>query len=532
MTRKAVSDIVLEGVYYPEVLGTFRVIRGFADLRELAEISVPFKMSSTNGGGLVEGHQRQLDESHAEDIRHYFERSSTRFIPEIILAVRIKHLDIEDESRRTVGIRGSGKGLRLSRRFKNSRVHKLIISVSQLEAIRERALIRRIDGNHRLALASELESDRLPSKYIAPFCLIVLGPADSSPEDDYAESVIFHTVNSTALPLDSEHALRLILGQRPDFAESADQEFANSPELYLTRKLRDKIAGLPRRMQRRLGEKPLTVLAHTAEILLDLKPGLKRSRRNTERYASELYNVITEALSRLGASHPELCQSSYFIELLALVCEQCRAKGAKAKDLADATIEYMARMGDWLGRDGWGRIQTETALPKQIVDIFEAVCQRIPRRVFLARWYPPAGEAIPHRKAKNRLRQIRRTLTDVEKETGRKLELVDMGTRRGGTEPIHPRMYEAIKSSDIILIDLTGHRPNVYVEAGYALRHHNENRLIFLFSPKSGKDKVPFDLNTFRYRQISEAADIPGEIGPDIKAILKEAGAEWEGQEQ
>ncbi len=31
--------------------------------------------------------------------------------------------------------------------------------------------------------------------------------------DDYAESLIFHTINNTALPLESEHGLRLLLGQ-------------------------------------------------------------------------------------------------------------------------------------------------------------------------------------------------------------------------------------------------------------------------------------------------------------------------------
>lgn len=54
-----------------------------------------------------------------------------------------------------------------------------------------------------------------------------------------------------------------------------------------------------------------------------------------------------------------------------------------------------------------------------------------------------------------------------------------MGTEEGGAFPIHSRMYEAIASSDIIICDLSGQRPNVYVEAGYALKHHEANRLIF-----------------------------------------------------
>ena len=100
-----------------------------------------------------------------------------------------------------------------------------------------------------------------------------------------------------------------------------------------------------------------------------------------------------------------------------------------------------------------------------------------------------------------------------------------MGTEEGGSFPIHHRMYMAIASSDIIICDLTGHRPNVYVEAGYALKHHEKNRLIFLFEKQNRSDKVPFDLSTFKYVEISQAAEIPNKITAEIVAILRDAGA-------
>ncbi len=109
---------------------------------------------------------------------------------------------------------------------------------------------------------------------------------------------------------------------------------------------------------------------------------------------------------------------------------------------------------------------------------------------------------------------------------GISLELVDMGTEEGGTFPIHSKMYEAIASADIIICDLTGQRPNVFIEAGYALKHHQQNKLIFLFEPKNDADRVPFDLNTFKYVQIAQAAEIPNRIGAEIEAILRDAGAQ------
>jgi len=275
---KTGNRIRLTGICHPEVLGTFAVIRGFADLRDLAAISVPFTMSPPDAHGRVQGHQREIDEVHAEDIQRYFENSSTRFIPEVILSLRMEHEARYDDRGAFLTFLGKYKGISLGRR--RSELHQIYIDRSELPAIREDALIRRIDGNHRLALAENLAPDEtLPSKYIAPFCMILLGPEDDHPEDDYAESVIFHTVNSTAMPLDSEHALSLILGQNSRFSGSAQQEFEQSPELYMTRRLRDKLNGLPTRLRNRLGDKPLTLLSQTAKSLLELQPGLRDSRQ-------------------------------------------------------------------------------------------------------------------------------------------------------------------------------------------------------------------------------------------------------------
>ena len=48
---------------------------------------------------------------------------------------------------------------------------------------------------------------------------------------------------------------------------------------------------------------------------------------------------------------------------------------------------------------------------------------------------------------------------------------------------------------------------------------------IFLFEPRNQNDKVPFDLTTFKYVPISQAAEIPNKIKPEIIAILSDAGA-------
>ena len=80
--------IELEGLFAEGVLGIFRVIRGHADLRDLAEVSVPYTMDGGGRASRVAGHQRAVSACHPEDIKHYLQHSENRFLPQVILSLR------------------------------------------------------------------------------------------------------------------------------------------------------------------------------------------------------------------------------------------------------------------------------------------------------------------------------------------------------------------------------------------------------------------------------------------------------------
>ena len=65
------QSIEFEGYFAEAVLGLFKIIRGFVDLRDLAAISVPYELSDGAEPGQVIGHQRRLNEKHALDIKKY-----------------------------------------------------------------------------------------------------------------------------------------------------------------------------------------------------------------------------------------------------------------------------------------------------------------------------------------------------------------------------------------------------------------------------------------------------------------------------
>lgn len=527
--RHEKNYIEFEGIFSADVLGgIFKIIRGFADLRDLAAVSVPYKMTVENETGRAFGHQRDLDLKHAQDIKKYLEHGDNRFIPEIILSLRCNNLEEIRETGELLGVQTSSDSeVRIKRRFsrRSPRIQQIRVQRSKIDSIKERKIIRRIDGNHRLALAEQLEADpSLKQKYLASFCMILLhSPEDIS--DDYAESLIFHTINSTALRLESEHGLRLLLGQDPDYAMIPDNEFAYSPELYLTRILSERLLRLPEPARNRFGERPLTTLWDASRQMIAIDPKIAESREDLTNFADELFAGLADILPRLSASNPSLCQTHAFLEMAARIWRE------SSRDDHDARVQYavekLDRLGKWLGDQGITNLLNPLSPAAQLLNTFNAVQSKIPRRLFLARWYPNANSnSDAFNRANLRLQQIRGMLDMIERDYGIRLELIDMGTKDGGTFPIHKEMYKAIASSDIIMCDLTGQRPNVCVEAGFALNHHKQNRLVFLFEPMHDNDRILFDLSTFKYIQIAQAAEIPNKIKPEIIAILRDCGAD------
>jgi hypothetical protein len=528
-------SISIEGQFAREVLGTFHIIRGFADLQDLATISAPYRMDTTESRGEgVRGYQRDIDPEHAAAIKRYLEDGTLRFIPEVILSIRADFRDEVDAQQHVVGVISDGTpGLRVKRRWKsrNVRTHQITVDKDKLaDLLGAEPRIRRIDGNHRLHLAAELRAETTsPNKYLAPFCAVLLAPPGDG-NDDYVESMLFHTINSTSLPLDSEHALQLALRQRQDLRPAAAVEFAASPPLFLTRLINQQMDQMPRPQRERLGPTPATVLHLAAKAMIAEDTNLAQTRATAEAFAGELCGALSDILTRLHAFHPDFCKADFFIELAALAWKETDAEHGHDQRVNEA-VRTLEAMGRWLGRDGLHRLQTRRSLAQQIFEIFCTVRSRVPKRIFLSRWYPTDADGDEKRKADLRLREIKQAIKDLVEE-GIVLALDDPGTETGATFPIHQKMYEALAANDIVLVDLSGVRPNVSIEAGYALERHKSNRLLFLFQPTQQTpnnpkfDNPPFDLSTFRYEKVTDAAEIPDKLKPHLRAIWQEAMTE------
>jgi hypothetical protein len=174
------------------------------------------------------------------------------------------------------------------------------------------------------------------------------------------------------------------------------------------------------------------------------------------------------------------------------------------------------RFSKWIAKNHITYAKTVNS--DDIINIFDKVYDNIPKKAFLARWYPAETDGN-YGDAQHRYNAIK----SVVESCG--LELVDIGTQDGGTFDIRSVMYREIKECDIFIADLTGCRHNVMVEVGYALNSAKDayrERMLFYFAPTDKNPAPPFDLNGFKYEQISDSADIEKKVKPHIEKILDE----------
>ena len=232
------KKITLKWFYSQSALWwTFKVIRWFADLRDLSTLSFPY-----------DKYQRDLIPEHAQDIVDFFTDWKYKFIPEVILSLRVdKNL----------------AGISLKKGFSKEQVDQIIdpeghvaeewfwskpeeilgseveIELDPLVLEQEGNKLRRIDWNHRLSLADSLLDDpNSPNKYVIPFCIILLGDK-SNDYDDEAEAMIFHNINSKNIPITSEHSIKVILNLKKDDWQFLFDEDKN---LYATKIFADNLS--------------------------------------------------------------------------------------------------------------------------------------------------------------------------------------------------------------------------------------------------------------------------------------------------
>lgn len=512
-------------------------VRGFARIKELARVS------SANPE-----YQRELIDKQIKLTSNFLVTERHLFFPEVILSLKLKQdLTIAGAKKDATPIQliESNKSFRSNVNSlsikpivrKNNKVfdvsEKDTITIVEinfddgelLEMIEENNHpFHRIDGNHRLSAAEQIEGDDRVSTMNIPFCVMLFEEITSrefsaelgdfrritTSDFEQKERVTFYNINSKSIPLTLEENLKGILGEDKYFSnEEIDEIFEDNGSIArllgnkidyenftsLTQVIKDNKWGMCLKV--------LQLYDDAAERGDEIK------YYKTADYHSKMVEDLYEALQEINilyrnskplSNHPS-------VEVL-IAFLYYKAFSTPVK------YEYFTK---WIIKNHLFEAQETTA--ESIIKIFDSIFQKKYLSVFVAMPY------WSHQLVNEYNRLFKEILKDVQTQSGLNidLELIPIMRFTGKSERIDKRLLESIRKCDIFVADLTGCNPNVLYEVAFA---EGCNKISVLIKDENDEESIlPFDMDKRQYIPYDDSIyynDIKAKVTRQLKTILKE----------
>lgn len=473
--------LTLTGIFSQSFGGTC-TIRGYAKYTDIVKVSYPHP-----------DYQRPEDEQHIADISRFIISGTNSFTPEVVLAYTAEYNYYADGASSDVDAIAdikTGKGFTSN---VNNVTFKKIKAVPEgfLYEIRvpeTETIFRRVDGNHRLCAFEKLIAEgQAKEYYLIPFCLIIF-QNDRSLKD---EKIIFHNINSKAIPIKSEQLLNHVIIEKHDDLDFNDEELRVDfgSEYLFARKL--------------INEQPLVI--RKLKYISWVKNNLLSVLVDLIRYVdakTPIRNHIGESAFVLGLNSAlsqaelvrenELSISSGLLYLLTLASYE--------KELSDTAAsqekeEYQNSLIAWskkyrIAEAQNDSVDTAAVNADCIKEIFDKYRTSEDQTIFISRCFNAAYDENEH--------AIQRVLDNInrEKNTSLKLTRVDRHTE-GETRQISDRVFKCIADAGLIIADLSSGRPNIPHEIGYAMGLKKSLILIHNGTDDQAEEHTPSNIRMF-----------------------------------
>ena len=499
--------MILAGIVHTS-LGGFTVIRGVAPLGDLARCSQ-----------FDPEYQRNLIETHREEIERFLDGSNHLFFPEVILSAVLRY-QRGSGSRRVApeaaydvlyrtGFKSNINGLQIS--TVKSRLPKSMQFVGGPEAPRIAYLnlpddelddglrLFRVDGNHRLSAAANVGPEHPRYRLPTPFCVVL---QDDTAQADRWDKVVFHSINAKQIPLTSEENLRLILDSSEgslfsDVDLMTAQEFG--PAYYLARRLRTEIdvayvSGLRRAM-----DSPCSLTLALVEFLM-VRGVIPASVESAQ--LDQWVPHVRAAFQRVNAqyeSHPRLaanaCHGLLVSHLYFAMSDAGKRLESFSRWILQNHIHHLAPDVESIGVGYSHHFRPSQAVdPASLVSVFESVVEARGRTIFVAMAFDAATDWT--------FEAIERTISQINAEYQLDIALEAIRIDRvneGHSFTINDRILKVIEDSGLLIADLTLGNRNVYHEVGYLMglnqgRGREQDNFILIGDRSRGDEELERDI--------------------------------------
>lgn len=328
--------------------------------------------------------------------------------------------------------------------------------------IDEEKPFRRVDGNHRLQAMEQLVSTgQISSTYLIPFCLILFADTDSLKD----EKVIFHNINSKAVPLKSEQLLKSVLIQQHDGLDFNDRELIEKfgPEYLLARKI---LSANPL-IVRKLGyiEWIHPRILSTLVDLINYVQEKSGTRIETLEQQEALINSLNNTLRHahpLGAATLQMASGLLF--LLVYMYYQMENGELDPQNKAEKEKNQLIAWAEKYNiTDAQHDIEQYAAVNADCIRaIFDKYVLSTEQTIFMSRCFDSRFDENE--------RAIRRAIECVNREKGSSLRLLRVDQHsEGATGQISDRILRDIEMSGLVIADLSSGRANIPHEIGFAM---------------------------------------------------------------
>lgn len=475
--------ITLTGIFSESFGGTC-TIRGYAKYTDIVNSSYPHPH-----------YQRPEDAQHIEDISKFIISGSNSFSPEVVLAYTTEYdyyaqgasgeVDAISDIRSGKGFTSNKNGVSFK---KQKAVDNGFLYEIKIPEGEENKPFRRVDGNHRLKAFEKLAVEgQVKSSYLIPFCIILF--AEGTPLKD--EKIIFHNINSKAVPIKSEQLLKSVLFESHNGLDFSDDELLHNFgfEYLIARKF---IFGRPR-LCRKL-HSIRWIQASIMTIILDLINYVRTDAKiESEEEIEAFYNSVSNALNHADiVGEDELSIASGLFFLLTSLYYKIEL------DYLDTehTVEnYKNNLLQWAKKYQITDVQNDSAENASINanclrEIFEKYLSSTEQTIFMSRCFSSDYDENEH--------AIRRVIKEInnEKHTDIKLIRVDQHNE-GATAQISDRVFRDIEKAGLIIADLSSGRPNIPHEIGYAMGLKKDLIIIHNGTDGQAEDHTPSNIKMF-----------------------------------
>ncbi len=502
-------------------------IRGFARIKELARVS---KANPE--------YQRELLDRQKKVISNFLTEENYLFFPEVILSVKLKY-DVTKKSASknlspltlieskkpftsnvdSLRIRPSEK--KYSKVFDTSGRDEVIIVELEfaegelLKLIKEENHpFHRIDGNHRLSAAEQLDDPRIQVMDI-PFCIVLFEETTREKFNDLTkrlepfidksyekfERVVFFNINSKSEPLTLEQNLKGILGAGQYFDKDEIEKIFGESGL-LARKLGTRVRAEDFASLKNILKDHKWALCLNIFKLYSTNKGKVRVA-DEDKLVDKVYSAF-QAINVLYSEKESIRKNKSIEMLLAFLYYKSFAENEVFNFFSTSVVTSHI-------------FDAKEASAESIITIFEKLYQKRVIRIFVAMPYYGNDEVNEYNKL------FKEVLLEIQNKARSEvsIELIPIMRFKGEAQRIDRRLLEEISLCDVFIADLTTCNPNVCFEIAYAEGREKPKLIV-----KSSTDrrKPPFDMDKVQYIPFQKKTyytSIKGIISNNLPTILK-----------